>query len=336
MTSTNSYLPLSAHPAFRNGGTAAALPRLSTPPPSLVSARVSQSAAPSPESTSLTLKLPYLSTVSLPLAPLKQAAHTAKNLTEALALTGVGLLTHKLPTHMPKEGKFLFPVDWKVFARIFLGLAVVRKLNEALDWKPPTWAGALEAVAIINTIALGVGKKQLVQMAVIGPLVAVIVQAASLLHQKVSKPVKDTLNVPPPITRLAIFTGFSLIGWKLNKPLLEAAQSAIVKNFPTWGKNLMKDGGLLTGASLMTTSCARNCSPGSIICMTELGEAFGPSLKEMVTPSAEPSTQKTSPPQFSRSLRRVPTPIAVTPFRGKPLDSERPAQYDHRQPVTIQ
>jgi hypothetical protein len=103
-------------------------------------------------------------------------------------------------------------------------------------------------------------------------MVAGIVQAASFLHQSVSKELKEEYGVPSLISRLAISVGMVILGVKLfpkiHKPLMQSA--FFQKLFPK--SNFSKTGSVL--ASTMTT-CARGCTPGGIICLSEVGELLG-------------------------------------------------------------
>ena len=100
---------------------------------------------------------------------------------------------------------------------------------------------------------MGITKTSLKQFAIVAPLVAAVVQGAVTLSQKITQPLKDNWNIPPLATKLGISMG--MIGF-----------GALVSH------KLLKSLGL--GAGVMMT-CARGCSPGSIICLSEAGEMLG-------------------------------------------------------------
>jgi len=186
---------------------------------------------------------------------------------------GAGFLLHKLPPRLPKDGmKTMLPADWKVWAKVGLGIAAVQKLNQTIGWKPPPWLGALEAVSIINPIAVGISKHNLIQMGVMAPVVALVVQAASTLQKKIAPPLQEKYGTPPVLTRL----GLSLvlgIGSLVAYPFIyrRIATSGLL------GKAL-KEKALESGsafASAAFATCARGCSPGSFICLGEVADVVG-------------------------------------------------------------
>lgn len=196
-----------------------------------------------------------------------------KGILGAAGLFGVGMLLHQLPARLPKDGlKTLLPSDWKVWARVLLGISAVHKLNNALDLELPPWLGALEAVAIINPLAVGFTLNNLKQTAVMAPLVAGVVQGASSLTDKISKPIDENMNVPPIFTRLLLSIGIG-IGAVLTYPRIykSIASTGII------GKELKEKAaqGGSAFASATFATCARGCSPGSFICLSEMADMVG-------------------------------------------------------------
>jgi len=186
---------------------------------------------------------------------------------------GAGFLLHKLPPRLPKDGlKTMLPADWKVWAKVLLGIAAVQKLNQTISWKPAPWLGALEAVSIINPIAVGISKNNLIQMGVMAPVVAVVVQAASSLQKKIAPPLEEKYGTPPVLTRLGISLALG-VGSLIAYPFIyrRIAGSGIL------GKEL-KDQALESGSSFASAAfatCARGCSPGSFICLGEVADVVG-------------------------------------------------------------
>ncbi len=235
---------------------------------------------------------------------------------EAVGLFTLGMLTHQLPSRAA-SGRWLIPTDWKVLFRIGAGLLAVNRFNKALGWQPKPVENALETVAIINPLALGVSKTSLAQFSVIAPLVAGMVALMSFINNRYAEKVQDNLGIHPLITRLAMSVGFGVLGYKLFPKIF----NRIFKNTAVLGA------GLTSGAAFMTT-CARGCSP-SIICMSEVAELFGglwnwlrghhgtakqgqPQLntKELIhdnptLTASSPTTSLSSNPSAARLLSRV-------------------------------
>lgn len=199
--------------------------------------------------------------------------HRLKKLVEAVGLLGVGMLLHRLPARVPKDGfKTVLPTDWKVWARVLLGIDAVHKLNQAFEWRLPPWLGALEAVAVINPMAVGFSAKGLKQTAVMAPVVAGVVQGASLLHQKIAKPVQEQCQVSPLISQIGITLGLGLMSMLAYPKLYKLiASTGII------GKELKQEAAENASAFASATfaSCARGCSPGSFICLSELADIVG-------------------------------------------------------------
>jgi hypothetical protein len=206
---------------------------------------------------------------------------------------GAGFLLHQLPPRLPKDGmKTLLPADWKVWARVILGIAAVQKLNQTINWKPPPWLGALEAVAIVNPIAVGVTKHNLIQMGVMAPVIASVVQLANTLQKKISKPLQDRYDTPPVLVRLGLSLALG-IGSLIAYPFIykRIATSGVL------GKEL-KDQAMESGsafASAAFATCARGCSPGSFICLGEVADVVGSLGTWNKNSKPNPSDNETSP-----------------------------------------
>jgi hypothetical protein len=220
----------------------------------------------------------------------------AKGLGTAAGLVGAGLLLHQLPPRVPKDGfKTMLPADWKVWARVILGIAAVQKLNQTINWKPPPWLGALQAVAIINPIAVGVTKNNFKQMLVMAPIIAGLVETASLLQKSVAKPMKDHYDTPPVLVRLGISLALG-IGSLLAYPIIYrriAATGIIGKELK---EQAMNNSSAFASATFAT--CARGCSPGSFICLGEMADIVG-SFGNWNEPKIMPATNSDSPPDTS-------------------------------------
>ena len=202
-------------------------------------------------------------------APLPPAKSWTRFLLPAFMAT-TALLTHQLPKRIPAGPAALLPPDWKVWARIGLGIATVNSLNKALDWKPPAWLVGLETVAVVHPLAVGLSVNTLKQMVVTMPFVAGVVQGTTWLNDQAAEPAKNHLNIPPIVTRLAISAAMLLISVKLfNKVYQPLLNKSIL------GKWLGLETLHQTGSAMFATTCARGCTPGGIICLSEAGEILG-------------------------------------------------------------
>lgn len=167
-------------------------------------------------------------------------------LINAAGLYATGLLLHELPARSVPGRRWLLPTDPKVWGRVFLGIGAIHQINKAFDWQPPPWLAGLEAVAIITPLAMRFKAGTLKQVALLAPVVAGVVQLASELNKRITGPLQEHTSIPPVVTRLAIATALALGGMKVSKLLG------------------------MGGAAAMT--CARGCTPGSLVCLSEVGE----------------------------------------------------------------
>jgi hypothetical protein len=198
-------------------------------------------------------------------------AKSAKKLVEAGALLGIGLLLHRLPIRQPTNGMTtLLPSDWKVWARVLLGISAVHKINQAFDWKLPPWLGALESIAVINPIAVGFSRIALKQTAVMAPLVAGTVQGASILKDKTSKPLQEKWQISPAVTQAGITATLGLAAM-----LVYPHAYRVLAKSGAIGEDLKQAAEKATIMATTFTTCARGCSPSSFICLSELADIWG-------------------------------------------------------------
>jgi hypothetical protein len=200
---------------------------------------------------------------------------------------------------LPKDNlKTLLPSDWKVWTRVILGIAALQKINQVLGWKPPPWLGALEAIAIVNPLATGIRAENLVQMGLMAPIVAAVVEGASVLQKKIAPPLQKRYDTPPVIVRL----GVSLILGVASLVLYPVLYGRIARS-GILGKDLkekaMESGSAFASAAFAT--CARGCSPGSFICLGELADVVG-SFGNW--DNSKPDASDTAPSTASRPLKR--------------------------------
>jgi hypothetical protein len=194
-----------------------------------------------------TFQSPHIS----PVPQLKNLPHSSlpfqvRPLINAGGLYAAGLLLHELPARSVPGRRWLLPTDPKVWGRVFLGIGAIHQINKAFDWQPPPWLAGLEAVAVITPLVMRFKAGTLKQVALLAPVVAGVVQLASELNKRITDPLQERANIPPVVTRLAIATALALGGMKVSKLLG------------------------MGGAAAMT--CARGCTPGSLVCLSEVGE----------------------------------------------------------------
>lgn len=213
-----------------------------------------------------------------------RSAERVKAMAMAAGLFGTGMLLHRLPQRMPLDGwKTILPADWKVWARVFLGLGAVQKTNQALDWHLPPWLSALETIAVVNPLAAGFSVNNLKQTAIMAPLVMAVVQGAHVVSQKAEKPARENFGIPTLATQLGLTSLTGLGAMLIYPPIYKAiAKSGVL------GKDLKQKAAESASAFATATfaSCARGCSPGSFICLSELadvGGSLGLWLKDKLT-----------------------------------------------------
>jgi hypothetical protein len=153
-----------------------------------------------------------------------------------------------------------------------MGIVVTNKINHAFEWSPPPWLGALESVTIINPLALGVSKFGMAQYAVMAPLVSATVQLASTINRRLADPLQQQFGITPLITRLGVSLGLASVGIKVYPKVFKT-----IANTGIFGEiiqqKVAKGAGVIAGSSMLI--CARGCSPGSIICLSETAELLG-------------------------------------------------------------
>lgn len=108
------------------------------------------------------------------------------------------------PGQAKQQMKELFPSDWKVWAKLILGILTMGQLNKALNWTPPPWLGALMNVAMMAGLMTGFTKSSLKVIAILGPCMAGLVQGTHFASDKLEKPLQEKYHIPPVVTRLTL------------------------------------------------------------------------------------------------------------------------------------
>lgn len=185
------------------------------------------------------------------------------NVAIAVGLFAVGRLLHKLPAYHPTfpEGQYkkwqriigeVLPLDWKDWARIFLGVGVVNSVNKAIDKEPPPWLNALQTVTVLTPMmgASVFSKATWKHFPLLAFGVPLLVQVTSWGQQQMLK--KDSIPKWVPNTLLPLA---STIGGMLG-----------LRAF------IAKSSGQVMGAEM--TVCMR-CGGMHLVCPAEIGEFFG-------------------------------------------------------------
>ncbi len=193
-----------------------------------------------------------------------------KHLATAIGLFGTGLLLRRLPT-IEQTTKGL-PKDWKVYAKVLLGIFSVSQFNKAFDIKPPAWAQGLQTVGVIHPLTMGFSASALPHLALMMPLVAGVVESANRLQDTVGEAIHDKTGVPKIVLRLLLSFGLAGLAMRVYPKLFASlAQRNLLGKA---AKETAQKGGAAVAGSAMVT-CARGCTPGGVICMSELGELLG-------------------------------------------------------------
>ncbi len=180
----------------------------------------------------------------------------------ALAL-GLGALTHRLPVRNVSWHKAL-PTDWKTYTRIGLGLVGVQQVNQALQWHPPGWLAALQTMAVVVPLSVGLKKLHLPTLAISGLLVAGLVQGSQWLKSSIQQKLIDN-DAPQwaPWVGIGIMLATLPLAWKVV-PWITTGLLRKVGKMPA-----AAIGGVAAG-----NVCLRQCTPGGVICLSELTEAL--------------------------------------------------------------
>jgi hypothetical protein len=212
----------------------------------------------------------------------KQSAFRSEPLIIAGLLIMTALLTRTLPTRSPVAERYLLPTDWKTYFRIGAGILAVNQINTAFSLHLRPWMNAVEAVAVINPLAAGFSLASLSQMLVMAPLIAGSVESITALNKMTAKPLKEKYGIPEALTKLVLSLTSGALGiWLFPKVYKQIAQTGI------FGKMVKQETSMLGSMGALAACCARGCSPGSLICLSETAEliaGFFQGLKQKPKP----------------------------------------------------
>lgn len=194
----------------------------------------------------------------------KRLEHAGK---AALFVLSALLLRH-LPSSPTRLSNTLLSPDWKEWAKVGLGIAGMKQINDALNWKPPLWLNAMLNVVFINPLVSGFAWKNVIQGLILAPVVGVMVQGSHYASSKSEKPLERYLHIPPLVTRAMFSIGTMLAGLKV---------------FPRVSDAIPRVGPATAGATVETsvvTSCANGCCT-SAICANDIGQLGATLLRSL-------------------------------------------------------
>ncbi len=222
-----------------------------------------------------------------PISNIARAGHVAT----AVGMFLVGRLLHRLPARhvnlapSVKRGKWLadvIPTDWKDWTRMFLGVGVVNKVNEAINKPAPPWLAALQTVIVLTPMMSPkmFSKAAWKTFPVIAVAVPALVQATNWAKDKINQDREaGRLNVPAWVPDIALPLASMVVGI--------VGLRAAIKSTSSTGKVVGAEVGAI---------CSR-CGGMHIACPTEIAEFFGGltgGLQPLPTSSDAPSGQSSA------------------------------------------
>jgi hypothetical protein len=232
--------------------------------------------------------LPFRLPFDLPQGPIDKS----KLLTSAsLFLVGLMLQGADRPATFIPGFKTLIPVDWKVYARIGLGILSVNQFNQALNWQPPAWLRGIQAVGTITPMMQKFSMNTLAQVALLSPLVAGEIKLINWLNNHTGPALEEKAKVPKIVTSMGWMLAFTVAGFVIYPKFW-----AFLVEQKFLNPNAQTE---LLAAAGMATICPRGCSPGSVICLSEAAEFLGGLGKKLFhssKPSETPPLAHTSTP----------------------------------------
>jgi hypothetical protein len=203
-----------------------------------------------------------------------------KHVGNALAL-GLGLIFLKrLPANKvhPRLHTPLLSSDWKEWAKVFLGIGIVNQTTQAMNVKPPLWLQAMINVMVVGPMAAGFTRKNMIQSAILAPVVAGMVQGTQWASNKSEKPLQEHFNISPGVTHALFSFGMMLGGLKV---------------FPWINGAIPGNAGAQAGRSGLMSTCANGCC-SSLICVNDIGQLGSGLLHSMSSHDANDKRRKQS------------------------------------------
>lgn len=160
--------------------------------------------------------------------------------------------------HKDSEKSQLIPTDIEDWAQMALGVFAVKEINEGLNWRPKTWAQALEMIVVLNFISHGVNVKEMKHLPLMAVTIAPLAQATQWVTEKTEDFLdKHNSSIPKWVPKLVIGTLATVGGLFGIKALM---------NSKAYSKNVI-------GAE--SAIVCVHCGEAHIICTTEIGDLIG-------------------------------------------------------------
>jgi len=222
-----------------------------------------------------------------------------------------------------------------MFARPILGVYAVAQVNKAMGWQPVPWLQGVETMTAITPLMSGLSRYGVGQWLVHAPLIGALVQGAHAINQALSKPLKDDYGVPVLVTRLATSAVLMTAGYFAIPPVTRYLLKAPLSKrwFPPPKEASV--GATLAGAM---TTCARGCTPGGLLCMSELSELVG-SLGQWASGQAPKNTlehsKRTNDTASRPRFGHQDAPQAPTPEEQALMDALEQQMVDLYRPDNV-
>jgi hypothetical protein len=206
---------------------------------------------------------------------LKAAGHIAA----AVGFFMTARLLHRLPAYHPtfppsfqtryKKWQLalaeMIPMDWKDWARIGLGVGMVKSINKVIDTEPPPWVNALETVAVLTPMmgAKVFSKKTWRYFPMLAIGVPLLVQGTDWGKQALAKNEKIPKWIPNTVLPIAS----TIVGMVAFRKGIKAMESRTAGSQGSGGTNQVI-------GSEVSVICAR-CGGMHLVCPSEIGEMMG-------------------------------------------------------------
>jgi hypothetical protein len=198
--------------------------------------------------------------IPTPLTVKQRAQHVA----EAALFVGSVLALRRVPAAHSRLHSSLISTDWKEWAKVGLGIAAIGQVNQAINWKPPLWLQSMINVMVVGPLATGFTKRNMIQAAILAPIVAGMAQTTQTLSEKSEKPFQQVFHIPPAVTHALFSVGMMMAGLRI---------------FP-WVNNAIpvsaSGAGSASARTGMISTCANGCC-SSLVCVNDVGQ-LGTSL----------------------------------------------------------
>ena len=184
-----------------------------------------------------------------------------KALAKSVTFFGPAIFIASLGRRPKEVAQSFLPSDWRIWAKIGLGIAGINQANKALNWSPPPWLGAFLNVTVMAGLMTGLTRNSAKTIALVGPWLAALVQGTHYVDDKLEAPLQEKFNIPPVATKIGLSV-LSMGAGMAGLPKLMALAEPEVEASTLGSEKAANTRALSTG------SCS--CCAGSPICLTEV------------------------------------------------------------------